>query len=91
MLDRIDGKTAVEASFRAVFEATRRQAAGPPYLHIVPRNLRLQLLSGAAVVTFEFDRDGGSFGRRTLILRKDPDGWRIIHLHASNVLRRPGV
>src|SRR5512141_614458 len=32
-LDRIDGKTGVEASFRAVFASARQQAAGPPYLH----------------------------------------------------------
>jgi ketosteroid isomerase-like protein len=89
-LDRLDGRTAVEASFQAVFASARKQAAGPPYLHIVPRNVRVQMLAGAAVVTFEFDRDGGSFGRRTAIFRKEPDGWRIIHLHASNVSRPPG-
>ena len=89
-LGRIDGKAAVEASFRAVFESARRESAGPPYLHIVPRNVRVQMLAGAAVVTFEFDRDRGSFGRRTVIFRKAADGWQIIHLHASNVSRAPG-
>jgi ketosteroid isomerase-like protein len=90
-LDRIDGKTAVEASFRSVFVAARQQAAGPPYLHIVPKNVRVQMLAGTAVVTFEFDRDGGSFGRRTVVFRKESDGWRIIHVHASNVSRSPGA
>jgi ketosteroid isomerase-like protein len=89
-LERIDGKAAVEKSFRAVFEAARHQATGPPYLHIVPRDVRVQMSAGAAVVTFEFDRDGGSFGRRSLIFRKEPGGWRIIHIHASNV-SRPSV
>ncbi len=90
-LARVDGKAAVEASFGAVFATTRQQAAGPPYLHIVPRNVLVQMLPGAAVVTFEFDRERGSFGRRTMVFRKEPGGWRIIHIHASNVSRRPGV
>ena len=82
VLARLDGKDSVEASFRGVFDAARRSGAGP---HIVPRNVRVQSLTDAAVVTFEFDRGSGSFGRRTLVFARQPDGWKIIHVHASNV------
>jgi ketosteroid isomerase-like protein len=87
-LGRIEGREAVERSFRKVFDAARRGASGPPYLHIVPRNVRVQMLDHAAVATFEFDRDGGTIGRRTLVFRRSPGGWRIVHIHASNTTRR---
>jgi ketosteroid isomerase-like protein len=87
-LDRIEGREAVERSFRAVFGAARRGASGPPYLHIAPRDVRVQLLDGAAVATFEFDREGGTVGRRTFVFRRTPEGWRIVHIHASNTSKK---
>jgi ketosteroid isomerase-like protein len=82
VLTRLDGRESVEANFRNVFDAARRSGAR---LHIVPRNVRVQSLKDAAVVTFEFDRGSSSFGRRTLVFARQPDGWKIIHVHASNV------
>jgi ketosteroid isomerase-like protein len=87
-VDRLDGRQQVEAGFRAVFEATRRQASGPPYLHIVPRNVQIQMLGAAAIVTFEFDRGSESVGRRTFVFAREAGGWKIIHIHASNAARR---
>lgn len=80
-LHRIDGKDQVAASFRRVFDAARESGEGPG---IVPRNVRIQRLSGAAIVTFEFDRGHGSFGRRTLVFVPEPGGWKLAHVHASN-------
>jgi ketosteroid isomerase-like protein len=77
---RLDGREAIESSFQAVFELT-----GPPYMHIVPNNLRIQLLGTVAVATFEFGRAGGSFGRRTLVFERRQGRWLIVHLHASNI------
>jgi ketosteroid isomerase-like protein len=83
---RIDGRASVEASFRAVFDASRKGSAGPPYLHISPRRVNIQMLGpSAAVVTFEFDRDGGSIGRRTIVFAEDATAWKIVHIHASNI------
>jgi ketosteroid isomerase-like protein len=87
-LGRIDGREAVERSFRAVFDAARKRASGPPYMHIAPRNVSVQLLDGAAVATFEFARDDGTLGRRTFVFRKAPEGWRIVHIHASNTTKK---
>ena len=88
MLHRLDGREQVESAFAAVFTATKQKTSGPPYLHIDPRNLRIQLYGSMAIVTFEFERDGGSFGRRTLVLHRATQGkWKIVHIHASNVNR----
>lgn len=84
-LHRLDGRAQVEEGFRKVFEATRSQAAGPPYLHIVPRELRIQQYGDVALASFEFQRDGASYGRRTIVFRHRLDGWKIVHIHASNV------
>jgi len=82
---RVDGRRDVEASFAAVFAATRQATNGPPYLHISPKNVRIQEYGELAVLTFEFDRDGGSFGRRTLVFRHVGKKWLIVHIHASNI------
>jgi ketosteroid isomerase-like protein len=87
-LDRLDGRHEVEEGFKKVFVASRKQFNGPPYLHIVPKNVRIQMLGESAIVTFEFDRDGNSFGRRTLVFHRGSHGWKIAHIHASNVVRR---
>jgi ketosteroid isomerase-like protein len=80
-LHRLDGSDSVDATFRRVFDAIRREGSGP---NIVPRDVRVQQVSDAAIVTFEFDRPSG-FGRRTLVFARQADGWKIIHVHASNI------
>jgi hypothetical protein len=32
---------------------------------------------------------GSELGRRTLVFRREPPGWRLLHVHASNVAVRP--
>ncbi len=88
-LHRLDGRAAVEAHFRAMFESLRRTLKGPPYLQVKPRNVHLQFGASTAVATFEFDRGPGQFGRRTLVFEHLADGWKIVHIHASNVAERP--
>jgi ketosteroid isomerase-like protein len=56
---------------------------GPPYFTLEPRDLQVQRLDNAAVVTFHL-RGDRPLGRRTLVLRNGADGWKILHLHASN-------
>ena len=71
---------AVLAHFDRVF---REEAPEGP--RIRPRSLRCQALGAdAALVSFEFERDGGSLGRRTLALRRERGEWRVAHIHASN-------
>jgi ketosteroid isomerase-like protein len=47
--------------------------------------LRLQLAGNVAIVTFHLDDRPGFLNRRTIVLQKQPSGWKIIHLHASEV------
>jgi hypothetical protein len=88
-LHRLDGRTDVERSFRAVFDAA---ANGPPPRgpNIHPEHVSFQQFSNTALVTFEFPRSGGSFGRRSLFLIREHGSWKILHIHASNVVLRPG-
>lgn len=81
ILHRLDGKDQVATSFQRVFDAARSSGDGP---NISPHNVRIQHLPDAAIVTFEFPREGGSFGRRTLVFIKTAAGWKLVHLHASN-------
>jgi len=83
-LHRLDGRAEVEDSFRKVFAESRKTpgAVGP---HIAPERTRVQRFGDTAVATFEFQRHGSSFGRRSIVLNRGAVGWRIVHIHASNV------
>jgi ketosteroid isomerase-like protein len=60
-------------------------AARPgPYFTIEPRDVRVEMLGGIALVTFHLLQPD-SLGRRTLLLRRTGDAWKILHLHASNL------
>ena len=83
-LRRLDGREKIETVFKSVFDEARK-GKGPPYLDIRPENLKIQMLTNAAVVTFHFKRSGSSFGRRTFVWEKRNGKWLIVHLHASNV------
>jgi ketosteroid isomerase-like protein len=83
-LHRLDGRAAVERSFRGVFDAA--SASTPPQgPNIRPAHLTLRRDGNFAVATFEFPRGESAFGRRTVLLVRRGGGWRIAHIHASNV------
>jgi ketosteroid isomerase-like protein len=86
MAERVTGPRGIDSTFRAVFVDIRAHATGgPPYQRLVPTDLRIQPLSpGIVLVTFQL-RNRERFGRRTVIFRHEDAGWRILHLHASNV------
>ena len=83
---RFEGRAAIEARFQQEFADIRAQATGgPPYMRLVPRGLQVTVLeSHTALVTFEL-RNAVRLARRSLVLVREPPGWRIRHLHASNV------
>ncbi len=88
-LHRLDGRAAVERSFRAVFDAAAADGAERPGPDIQPENVLLQQFSGTALVTFEFRRAEHSFGRRSIVFARQGRTWRIVHIHASNVSESP--
>jgi ketosteroid isomerase-like protein len=84
---RLTGRDALAAALGPLFADLRRGAAGPEFMHLVARDVLVQPLGEVAVVTFDVG-SGPVASRRTLVVRRTPSGWRIVHLHASNL--RPG-
>jgi len=64
--------------------SARAYGKGPNYLTIEPKDEKIQLTDGVAIITFVLE-DPGMLGRRTLVCLKGGNGWRIVHLHASGV------
>ena len=84
--ERFCGRDAVEARFREVFDGERRAAtSGPPYLHLQPEELQIQLVGDAAAIATFHLRNQQRTARRSVVFRRDGAAWRIVHLHASNV------
>ncbi len=86
---RANGRVEFEKTFRSVFEQIRAGRSSGPYMNIQPRNVKVQVLENVAIVTFHLDDRAGSINRRTIILHRTAHGWKIVHLHASEVLLGP--
>jgi len=84
--ERVQGKQAIEQRFERVFVSIRSTARlGPPFHHLAPEDLSIQLMpGGCAVVSFHL-RNEERIARRTFVLTKTNGKWLIVHLHASNV------
>jgi len=83
--ERATGRAEFEKTFKIVFEQIRAGKTAPPYMHIEPRDLAIQMLGDTALATFHLDDRAGFVNRRTVVLHKTAAGWRIVHLHASEV------
>jgi dienelactone hydrolase/ketosteroid isomerase-like protein len=83
---RFEGRAAVEAQFRQVFSSIRAAApSGPPFQQLAPEDLRIETIgTDAAIATFHL-RNEQRLARRTIVFKHTARGWRIAHLHASNV------
>ena len=83
--NRANGRAEFERTFRQVFEQIRAGRTTGPYMDIQPRALKMQIAGDVAIVTFHLDDRPGFVNRRTIVLKKFSAGWKIIHLHASEV------
>lgn len=83
--NRANGRQEYETTFQKVFDRIRAGRTQAPYMDIQPRDLNLQIAGNIAIVTFHLDDRPGFLNRRTIVLQKQPSGWKIIHLHASEV------
>ncbi len=72
-------------TMRNLVASFRERDTGPPYMTLDPKDLEVQMFSDAAVVTFHLENDR-SLARRTFVLAKEGNSWKIVHLHASNVV-----
>ena len=82
---RATGHREIEAQFQKVFEQIRGKRSKPPYMHIQPRSLAIQMFGDVAVATFHLDDRPGELNRRTIVLHRDGGTWKIVHIHASEV------
>lgn len=88
---RTDSPESFERAWAAVFERIRRNSGrtSPPYFRLEPKDVRIQRLSDRiALVTFHLPQ-GATMGRRTMVLEKLDAGWKIAHIHASNLPTPP--
>ena len=83
--NRANGRQEYEKTFQKVFDRIRAGRTQGPYMDIQPRDLRLQIAGNVAIVTFHLNDRPGFLNRRTIVLQKQPSGWKIVHLHASEV------
>ena len=83
--ERANGRSEFEKTFNVVFEQIRSQKTAAPYHKIEPRDLKIQVYGDMAIVTFHLDDRAGFLNRRTMILHRTNAGWKIVHLHASEV------
>ena len=79
---RVEGRDAVLSAFHSFFKMVKER--GRTSLNIVPLEQRVQLYGDVAIVTFRLDGQD-SIGRRSIVLRKLGDEWRIAHFHASTL------
>jgi len=85
MPERANGRAEFEKAFKTVFQQIRGAKTAAPYMDIQPRDLSLQLFGDVAIATFHLDDKPGFLNRRTIVLSKTEKGWKIVHLHASEV------
>lgn len=86
---RAEGRADFEKGFQQVFERIRAGRSKGPYMDLQPRDLKIQIAGDVAIATFHLDDRPGFLNRRTVVLQKGASGWKIIHLHASEVQVSP--
>ena len=78
---RLDGLAAIGKQFASIMEVVKSQAGGG--LKIEPQDLDVrEIAPNAALITFHL-RLPGPLHRRTFLMTKGANGWRIAHIHAS--------
>jgi ketosteroid isomerase-like protein len=55
-------------------------------MDIQPKGMKVQMFGDFAIATFHLDDRAGLVNRRTIVMTKTPAGWKIVHLHASELL-----
>ena len=82
----IVGRAAVVERFRRLFaELAARMPGGPPYVRFKIEEFAADVLDARCAAVYATITVDGRIGRRTLLLRREPQAYKILHLHASNV------
>lgn len=84
--DLVRGRDAVLARFDRMFADLRTRNPGPPpYIRFRTEAFECLQIDARHVVVYALLAFAAQRGRRTLIFRNEPDGWRLLHVHASNM------
>ena len=83
--ERANGRAEFEKTFKMFFHQIRSGKTTAPYMDIQPKDMNIQVFGDTAVATFHLDDRAGFLNRRTFVLNKTKAGWKIVHLHASEV------
>ena len=86
-LGRVQGRSEVERAFKTIFDAYPPRTGRPP-TPIAPQDLLIQELDGHAIVTFHLGSETAR-QRRTIVLKRIGDEWKIVHLHGSASANQP--
>ena len=78
--ERLVGKAALHEAFAQVIARVR--ATGATELTLAAEDVLVQEYGAVAVVTFHMR--GEHLSRRTFVLQRTDDEWRIVHFHGSN-------
>ena len=86
-LGRVQGRSEIERTFKTIFDAYPPRPDRPP-TPIAPQDLLIQELDGYAIVTFQLGSDTAR-QRRTFVLRRVGQEWKIVHMHGSAAGTQP--
>ena len=86
-LGRVQGRSEIERTFKMIFDAYPPRPNRPPS-PIAPQDLLIQELNGHAIVTFQLGSETAR-QRRTFVLTRVGDDWKIVHLHGSASANQP--
>lgn len=83
------GRDEILARFERMFADLRaRHPAGPPYVGFRVLAFECTVLDQRHVLACATLAFGRELGRRTIVFRREPAGWRLLHVHASNMADR---
>lgn len=86
-LGRVQGRSEIERGFKTIFDAYPPRTTRPPTA-IAPQDLLIQELDRHAIVTFQLGSETAR-QRRTFVLKRIGDEWKIVHLHGSASPNQP--
>lgn len=87
---RIQGRQEIETTWLTIFPEFV-DTNNSRKLQISPKDINLQLYQETAIVTFHLGDGLNTLSRRTLLMVKKKQVWKIAHLHASSLSKDPVV
>jgi ketosteroid isomerase-like protein len=78
---RLDGRGAIRKQFEVIMEAFKAPSGGS--IKLEPQDLDARELAPNAVLFTFHLRLPGPLHRRSILMTKGANGWRIAHIHAS--------